>query len=100
MLVELLLQIELFVFLQLLDLLRDLFQLSFNLSDFLGAIQIQQHSLAVDQPDSFHILLDGFTIKKPNQVHIDELVVPPDPLLGLHTDAIQHEILRLVPLPM
>jgi hypothetical protein len=81
MLVELLLQVELFVLLQLQDLLRDLFQLGFNLSDLLGAIQIQQHSLAVNQPDSFHILLDGFTIKKPNQVHIDELVIPPDALL-------------------
>ena len=81
MLVELLLQVKLFVLLQLQDLLRDLFQLGFDLSDLLGAIQIQQHSLAVNQPDSFHILLDGFTIKKPNQVHIDELVIPPDALL-------------------
>jgi hypothetical protein len=48
MLVELLLQVKLFVLLQLQDLLRDLFQLGFNLSDLLGAIQIQQHSLAVD----------------------------------------------------
>jgi hypothetical protein len=43
MLVELLLQIELFVLL-----LRDLFQLGLDLSDLLGAIQIQQHSLAID----------------------------------------------------
>jgi hypothetical protein len=99
-LVELLFQVELFIPLQLQDLPRDLFQLGLNLSDLLGAIQIQQHSLAVDQPDSFHVLLDGFAIKKPNQVHIDELVVPPDALLRFHTDAIQHEILRLVPLPM
>jgi len=48
MLVELLLQIKLFIPLQLQDLLRDLFQLGLNLSDLLGAIQIQQHSLAVD----------------------------------------------------
>lgn len=43
MLVELLLQIELFVLL-----LTDLFQLGLDLSDLLGAIQIQQHSLAID----------------------------------------------------
>lgn len=100
MLVELLLQIKLVALLQLQVLLRDLFQLGLNFSDLLGAILIQQHALAVDQPGSFHILLDGFTIKKPYQVHIDELVIPPDSLLRLHTNAIQHEIFWLAPLPM
>ena len=100
MLVELLLQVELFALLKLEVLLRDLFQLGLNLSNLLGAILIQQHSLAVDQPGSFHILLDGFTIKKPYQMHIDELVIPSDTLLRLHTDAIQHEIFWLAPLPM
>jgi hypothetical protein len=48
MLVELFLQVELFALLKLEVLLRDLFQLGLNLSDLLGAILIQQHSLAVD----------------------------------------------------
>jgi hypothetical protein len=101
MLIELLLQVELAILLiQLQDLLRDLFELSLNLSDLLGAILIQQHSLAVDQPGSFHILLYGFSIKEPDQMHIDELIVPSYALLRLHTDAIQHEIFRPTPLPM
>ena len=41
MLVELLFQVELFIPLQLQDLPRDLFQLGLNLSNILGAIQIQ-----------------------------------------------------------
>ena len=91
MLIELILQVELAIrlLLQLEDLFRDLLEFSLNLSDLLGAILIQQHSLAVDHPGSFHILLYGFSIKEPDKMHIDELVIPAYPLLRLHTDAIQ-----------
>ncbi len=102
MLIELLLQVELAILLllQFKDIFRDLLELRFNLSDLLGTILIQQHSLAVDQPGSFHILQYGFFIKKPDQMHIDELIVPSYTLLRLHTYAIQHEIFRPTPLSM
>ena len=100
MLVELLLQVEFFIFIQLQVFFGYLFELGLNFSDLLCAILIQQHSFAVDQPDGFHILLDGLSIKKPDQMHIYELIVPSDTLLRLHADAIQHEVFWWAPFPM
>jgi hypothetical protein len=93
LLIQLLFKIKLLLLLLFDNVIWKILNLTLDLPNLLGSGRVKQDAFLVNESGGLHVSLDSFPLEKSDEMNIDELVILANPLLRVHSDAVQNKAL-------